>query len=118
MLEGLFDMLATKFKLQYNKMVKTLQFRKLYRLDNENIDEWMGRLHMAAMECNYTELDQQLKEKFIHGLNDKSMLDKIIKELTTTNSDGEITSEGILAWAKRVEAQRAQAAVLNTITES
>ena len=46
------------------------------------------------------------------------MLDEIIKELTTTNSDEEITSEGILAWAKRVEVQRAQAAVLNTITES
>ena len=56
-LDGLFDMLATKFKPQYNEMIKSLQFRKLYRLDNENVDEWMGRLHMAAMECNYRELD-------------------------------------------------------------
>ena len=40
------------------------------------------------------------------------MLDKIIKELTATNSDDEITSEGILAWAKRIEAQRAQATLL------
>ena len=46
------------------------------------------------------------------------MLDKIIKELTATDSHDEITSEGVLAWAKRVEVQRAQATVLNTITES
>ena len=46
------------------------------------------------------------------------MLDKIIKELTTTNGNDKITSEGVLAWAKRVQVQRAQAAVLNTITES
>ena len=35
-----------------------------------------------------------------------------------TCTDEQITSEGMLAWAKRVEAQRAQAALLNTITES
>ena len=39
------------------------------------------------------------------------MLEEIIKELTATKSDGCIMSGGVLAWAKRVEAQRAQAAV-------
>ena len=117
MIDGLFDTLATKVKPQYNEMIKSLQFRKLYRLDNENVDEWVGRLCVVAVECNYRELDRQLKEQFIHGLNDKCMLDKIIKEPTATNSNDEITSEGMLAWVKRVEAQRAQAGVLNTITE-
>ena len=46
------------------------------------------------------------------------MLEEIIKELTVTNTDDQIMSEGMLAWAKRVEAGKAQAAVLNTITES
>ena len=67
-------------------MVKCLQFRKLYRLENESADEWMGRLCVAAAECNYRELDRQLKEKFIHGLNDKCMLDEIIRELTAKNN--------------------------------
>ena len=34
-LEGLFDMLATKFNPQYNETVKSLQFRKLYRLESK-----------------------------------------------------------------------------------
>ena len=51
MLEGLFDTVATKFKPQYNETVKSLQFRKLYRLENESTDEWMGRLCMAVKEC-------------------------------------------------------------------
>ena len=42
----------------------------------------MGRLRVAAAECNYKELDCQLKEQFIHGLNDKAMLDEVIRELT------------------------------------
>ena len=78
----------------------------------------MGRLHIAAVVCNYHEVDRQLKEQFIHGLNDKYMLEEIIKELMATKNDDHITSGGVLAWAKRVEVQRVQAAVLNTLTES
>ena len=78
----------------------------------------MGRLWVAAVKCNYQEVNRQLKKQFIHGLNDKCMLEEIIKELTTTKDDDWITSKGVLAWAKRVEVQRAQAAVLNTIMES
>ena len=66
----------------------------------------MGRLHVAAVECNYQEVDRQLKEQFIHGLNDKHMPEKIIKELTATNNDDYITSGGVLARAERVEVQR------------
>ena len=45
------------------------------------------------------------------------MLDEIIKELTATRNDDHITSGGVLAWAKRVEVQRSQAAVLNTLSQ-
>ena len=71
-----------------------------------------------AAESNYRELDRQLKEQFIHGLNDKVMLDEIIRELTVKNNNKQVMSEGVLAWTKRIEAQRAQATVLNNITES
>ena len=45
-------------------------------------------------------------------------LEEIMKELTATKSNDHITSGNVLAWAKRVEPQRAQAAVMNSITES
>ena len=80
MLEGLFKTLTSKFKMQYNMITKLLQFRKLYRYEDENVEEWMGRLWVAAVECNYHEVDRQLREQFIHGLNDKCILKEIIKE--------------------------------------
>ena len=46
------------------------------------------------------------------------MLDQIIRELATKNNDEQVTSDGVLIWAKRIEAQRAQATILNNITES
>ena len=64
----------------------------------------MRRLHIAPVECNYQEMDRQLKEQFIHGLDNKYMLEEIIKELTATKNNDHITSGGISAWAKRVEA--------------
>ena len=78
----------------------------------------MDRLYIVAIECNYQEINRQLKEQFIHSLNDRQMLEEIIKGITVTSNDDHITSGGVLAWEKRVEVQRAQAEVLNTITES
>ena len=45
-------------------------------------------------------------------------LEETIMELTGRKNDDCIMSGGVLAWAKRVEAQRAKAAVLNTLTKS
>ena len=95
------------------KTVKLLQFRKLYRFEGESAEEWMGRLCMAVAECNYKEVNGQLKEQFVHGLNDKVMLEEVIRELTGRNNNEQTTSEGVLVWVKRIEAQRAQAAILN-----
>ena len=68
-LQVLFDTLATKFRPQFDETIKSLQFRKVYRFKGKSAEEWMGRLHVAVAECNYREIDQQLKEQFIHGLN-------------------------------------------------
>ena len=60
-LEGLFETLASKFKPQYNDTLKSLWFRKLYQLENKNVEECMGRLCVAMVECNYQEVGRQLK---------------------------------------------------------
>ena len=117
-LQGLFDTLAAKFWPQFNETIKLLQFRKLCRAEDESKEEWMGHLCMAAVECGYKEVDWQLKEQFIHGLNDRVMLDEIIRELTSKTNSEQTTSKDILAWAKRVKAQRVQASMLNEITET
>ena len=78
----------------------------------------MGRLRIAAAECNYKEIDRQLKEQFIHGLNDKAMLDEVVRELMAKNSSKQMNSEDVLLWARQIEAQRAQAAIVSNITKA
>ena len=84
--------------------MRQLNHSNLESYDDENVGKWMGTLHVAAVECSYQEVDRQLKEQFIQCLNNKYMLEEVIKELTATKNNDCITSGGILAWAKRVEA--------------
>ena len=46
------------------------------------------------------------------------MLAEIIRELTKIRENTEITHENVLCLAKRVEAQRAQSAIMNSLTEA
>ena len=50
----------------------------------------MSRLRIAAIECNYKEIDRQLKEQFIHRLNDNDMMVDIIKELTKSEENKDV----------------------------
>ena len=117
-LEGLFEILTKKFRPQFNETIKSSQFCKLSRQNGENAEEWKGRLWLSAIECNYKELNRQLKEQFIYGINDTDMLAEIIRELTKIHRNTEITSENVLCWAERVEMQRIQSAIMNSLTEA
>ena len=75
----------------------------------------MGRLWIVAITCNYKGTDRQLKEQFMHGLNDNVMMAEIIKELRETEENKDVTSNEVLQWARWVEAHRTQMAVHNNL---
>ena len=61
----------------------------------------------------------QTAQRAVHSQSEWQIhAEEIIKELTATNNDDPIASGGVLVWAKWIEVQRVQAAVLNTLTES
>ena len=61
----------------------------------------MGRLRLAAIARDYKEIDRQIREQFIHGLNGNYMLMEIIRELTKTEEGSDVTSEQVLVWVKK-----------------
>ena len=66
----------------------------------------MGKCRIATTECNYNKNDRQLKEQFLHGLNDSDMSIEIITKLTKIEENDNMTSEQVLAWANRFECKR------------
>ena len=63
-------------------------------------------------------MDRQLKEQFIHGLDDEEMLEEIIRELTKCDENTNIHSENVLTWKKIVVAQRAQTVVISSLHQT
>ena len=53
----------------------------------------MGRLRIATTECNYKEINRQLKEQFIHGLNGSNLSIEIIQDLTEVDTNENLTSD-------------------------
>ena len=54
--EGLSETLSNKFKLQCNESIKSLLFCKLVRQHYKNVEEWIGKLRIVTIECNYKEI--------------------------------------------------------------
>ena len=70
----------------------------------------MDRLRLVQLYS----ADRQLKEQFVHWLNDNDIFEEIIRKLTKAKESAEITSEQVLGWVKRVGAQRAQSAIMDS----
>ena len=60
---------------------------------------------------------QAAKRTIYTELNDKEMLAEILRELTKCDENMTILSEHVLTWAKRIEAQRTQIAVISSLHE-
>ena len=59
-----------------------------------------------------------MKEQSINGMNDSDIILEIIKELTETEENENVTIEQGLAWARRVEAQKGQSSILKYLNET
>ena len=64
-----------------------------------------------------TVVDESLSSLNYSSVPEKISLLQIIKELTKIYENKEITSENVLFWAKRVQVQRAQSAIMNSLME-
>ena len=72
---------------------------------------------MKVAEWNYKEYDRLLREQFINGLDDKDMINAILREVSGLNIEHAIR-EGVLFWFHRMEVQRSQKVVINSIIEA
>ena len=59
-----------------------------------------------------------MKEQFIHELSGNDMLAEIIRELSKAEESTAVTSEQILILPNRVEAQRAQSAMITSLSKT
>ena len=97
-------------------MILSLQYCKITRQQNTNAEKWMGHLRIKANACKYKK--KRLEQQVINCINNDNIMIKIIRALAAIKMPDEITSQQVLCWARRVEAQRAHKAILDVTKET
>ena len=73
---------------------------------------------MSSHRNKNQEYNRGLKEQLINGLNDETITDEIIKELTVIKDTSKLSAEKVLVWGQTVEVQREQRAVSDDIRDA
>ena len=114
--EGIFNILNNKYCPQHNETIKYLQYCRSSKQDDEmqrNGLEGSGKQWQSIIRKKWS-----VKEQLIPGLNENEMLTGIICEFTDTNITGVVTSMYVVAWARQVESQRLQTAIMDSLRET
>ena len=81
MVKGNFSVLSGNFRMCHNRIVLSLQFRKLQRKIHESTQEWMGNLQTKQQNVITHKYDKALTEQFIHKLADEGVISEILREV-------------------------------------
>ena len=60
----------------------------------------MGSFRIMLADCNYKETDRCLKEQYINGMKDDTIMTEIIRGLMAIYDTSSVTSGQVLAWTK------------------
>ena len=104
-LEGLFEILRRKFRPKFNETIMSLQFSKLCRKHGENTEEWMGRLRIAAAECNPQNRCADTVAAYTHQGNALCMERHVQSATRPATSKGPVGAGGhglLMRWNKRL----------------
>ena len=75
--------LKTHFSPQVNVYRERIKFYHAFQATDETTTEWHARLRSLAVNCNFSSLEEILKDRFISGMKSGPVLDRIVKEPTS-----------------------------------
>lgn len=115
--EKAFKELCALLKQQYSPHIsewrERIKFHNMRQETGESISEWYARVRGSSVNCNFgDQLMAVLKEKFVCGIKEGKILDRICEEMVSKSM------EEILALAQQKEATLANLAVINKVSKS
>ena len=68
----------------------------------------MVKLSTKILECDNKEYDRELTEQSIQGIDSEDMISEILREVSALEHIHDVTSDRVLLWAQRKEAESAK----------
>lgn len=75
------ELMSTQFGRHESVWRKRIEFFELKQSSTESVSEWHIRIKCAAMPCKFGNmLDENVKNKFVSGLTNRKVLDRLCEE--------------------------------------
>lgn len=75
------ELMSTQFGRHESVWRKRIEFFELKQSSTESVSEWHIRIKCAAMSCKFGNmLDENVKNKFVSGLTNRKVLDRLCEE--------------------------------------
>lgn len=108
------DQILTEFDRQFedyqNEIYASFLFLEIKQKQGEKFQEFFCRLKLAVEDCNYgTNSDRMLRDKIIHGLQDKPLQERLLRETSRRPK----TLHDIVTECRAAEQSRSQALAMN-----
>lgn len=85
--EELTSLLEKQYGIRVSVWRERCKFYELRQSDGEQISEWYARLRNAATKCGFGNLNSILTDRFVTGLTNGRILDRICEESETNTLD-------------------------------
>lgn len=79
-LGDLAEAMKNHYKGKRNLTVERFKFRRMQQKSSESVNEFLARLRMQAVECEFGNLNEALREQFIQGVCNEGMQKRLLHE--------------------------------------
>ncbi len=94
-----------------NVVFERYQFWKITQRDSETVDQFVTRLKNKVKSCEYTSVDDMVRDKFVFSIQDLTVKERLLREEKPT-------LEKAISMARAAEASKEQIKVMNARAQS
>jgi Arc/MetJ-type ribon-helix-helix transcriptional regulator len=94
-----------------NVVFERYQFWKITQRDSETVDQFVTRLKNKVKSCEYTSVDDMVRDKFVFSIQDLTVKERLLRE-------EKLTLEKAISMARAAEASKEQIKVMNARVQS
>ncbi|CAB4035564.1 Hypothetical predicted protein, partial [Paramuricea clavata] len=94
-----------------NVVFERYQFWKITQRDSETVDQFVTRLKNKVKSCEYTSVDDMVRDKFVFSIQDLTVKERLLRE-------EKLTLDKAISMARAAEASKEQIKVMNARAQS
>lgn len=77
-------LLSEHFNPKQNEIVQSYKFHMCNQLMSENVKDYVANIRKLAIDCNFSDLDRTLRDRFVCGVRDRNIQKQLLQQSSLT----------------------------------